>query len=188
MRMSQKNIKRSRVSMACLLSRLWIQDKSFYSSRPATRQSQCTLTLWSLKRFQITGVKTNYFPSHRNHNAFPWQRQPVNDIWGNNRCQLEESYETHNYTLWVKRRVFFNGQAGGTYSNQRVSNLRPQKKKTNLILTLVPLLMFTDYGLDGQGLIPGKSTRSLFSQPRPDRLWVLTSLLSDAYWGFLPQG
>jgi hypothetical protein len=45
----------------------------------------------------------------------------------------------------------------------------------------------TDYGLEVQGLIPGRGKRYLSTPQHPDQLWSPHSPVSNRYWGlFLP--
>jgi hypothetical protein len=49
------------------------------------------------------------------------------------------------------------------------------------------VIIGTDYGMDGQGLIPGKGTRFFSSAKRPDRLWGPPSLLYNGYLELFPR-
>jgi hypothetical protein len=43
-----------------------------------------------------------------------YKDQPASAVYGNKRCLLWESYETHKHTVWVKKQ-FFNVKECGTY-------------------------------------------------------------------------
>jgi hypothetical protein len=42
------------------------------------------------------------FVPHRNSLSLHYNAQPVNDLWGNNRCLLWEPYGTPRYTVWAE--------------------------------------------------------------------------------------
>ena len=34
-----------------------------------------------------------------------YKNKSVNAVWGNNRCLFSDPHETHEYTVWVERRI-----------------------------------------------------------------------------------
>jgi hypothetical protein len=66
--------------------------------------------------FLLNNIYTNSVRTSQETSRLHYKAQPVNAVWGNNRCLLENHRE-HTNALCGQNAAFWYVKAGGTYTN-----------------------------------------------------------------------